>query len=107
MTAMIINRGKRVAASGTRLQWHTTPIADMDLIARNTYRFACVEALNGATGMSDMAGKAARVAVEPSGSERDTMERLDERHGRKSREVPVSEIGVDRIQSLDRDQGRR
>jgi hypothetical protein len=30
---------------------------------------------NGATGMSDMAGKAARVAVEPSGSERDTMER--------------------------------
>ena len=32
--------------------------------------------LNGANGMSDMAGKAARVAVEPSGSERDTMERL-------------------------------
>ena len=29
---------------------------------------------NGATGMSDMAGKAARVAVEPNGSERDTME---------------------------------
>jgi hypothetical protein len=29
---------------------------------------------NGATGMSDMAGEAARVAVEPSGSERDTME---------------------------------
>jgi hypothetical protein len=29
--------------------------------------------------MSDMAGKAARVAVEPSGSERDTMELVDER----------------------------
>src|SRR6516164_971077 len=29
---------------------------------------------NGATGMSDMAGYAATVAVEPSGSERDTME---------------------------------
>ncbi len=29
-------------------------------------------ALNGAIGLSDMAGKAARVAVEPSGSERDT-----------------------------------
>jgi hypothetical protein len=29
---------------------------------------------NGATWMSDMAGEAARVAVEPSGSERDTME---------------------------------
>ena len=34
------------------------------------------KAARGATGMSDMAGKAARVAVEPSGSERDTMERL-------------------------------
>ena len=76
MTAMIINCRKRIAASGTRLQWHTIPIADIDLIARNTYRFAYVEALNGATGMSDMAGKAARVAVEPSGSERDTIERL-------------------------------
>src|SRR6266567_4484943 len=31
-----------------------------------------VAALNGAIGLSDMAGKAARVAVEPSGSERDT-----------------------------------
>jgi hypothetical protein len=38
-------------------------IADIDLIARNTYRFAYVEPLNGATGMSDMAGKVARVAV--------------------------------------------
>jgi hypothetical protein len=28
---------------------------------------------NGATGASDMAGKAARVEVEPSGSERDTI----------------------------------
>ena len=36
------------------------------------HRFADVEALNGATGVSDMAGEAARVAVEPSGSERDT-----------------------------------
>ena len=43
-------------------------IADIDLIARNTrgeeigsrHRFAAFEALNGATGMSDMAGKAAR-----------------------------------------------
>ena len=34
------------------------PIADIDLIARN--RFADVEGLNGATGMSDMAGNAAR-----------------------------------------------
>jgi hypothetical protein len=34
----------------------------------------CSARPNGATGMSDMAGKAARVAVEPSGSERDTME---------------------------------
>ena len=32
--------------------------------------------MNGATGISDMAGKAARVAVELSGSERDSMERL-------------------------------
>src|SRR5204863_7908962 len=31
---------------------------------------------NEATGVSDMAGYAARVAVEPSGSERDTMELL-------------------------------
>ena len=31
---------------------------------------------NGAIGNGDMTGKAARVAVEPSGSERDTMERL-------------------------------
>jgi hypothetical protein len=31
---------------------------------------------NGVTGASDMAGKAVRVAVEPSGSELDTMERL-------------------------------
>jgi|RhiMetdeSRZDD1v2_1073273.scaffolds.fasta_scaffold132202_3 hypothetical protein len=31
---------------------------------------------NGATGMSDMAGYAARVAVERSGSCRDTMERM-------------------------------
>ena len=58
MTAMMIDDGKRVAAGGARLQWHMIPIADIDLIARN--RFADVEALNGATGTSDMAGKAAR-----------------------------------------------
>ena len=36
MTAMLIDDGKRVAAGGARLQWHTTPIADIDLIASNT-----------------------------------------------------------------------
>ena len=36
MTAMMIDDGKRVAAGGARLQWHMTPIADIDLIARNT-----------------------------------------------------------------------
>jgi hypothetical protein len=36
MTAMMIDDGKRVAADGTRLQWHMIPIADIDLIARNT-----------------------------------------------------------------------
>ena len=74
MTAMMIDDGKRVAAGGARLQWHMIPIADIDLIARN--RFADVERLNGANGMSDMAGYAARVAVERSGSCGDTMERL-------------------------------
>jgi hypothetical protein len=44
---------------------------------------------NGATGVSDMAGKAARVAVEPSGSERDTMELLGEAtHLRRDFGVP-------------------
>jgi hypothetical protein len=33
---MMIDDGKRVAASGARLQWHMIPIADIDLIARNT-----------------------------------------------------------------------
>jgi hypothetical protein len=33
---MMIDDGKRVAAGGARLQWHMTPIADIDLIARNT-----------------------------------------------------------------------
>ena len=68
MTAMMIDHGKRVAAGGARFQWHVIPIADIDVIARNTlgkemgsrHRVADVEALNGATGMSDMAGKAAR-----------------------------------------------
>ena len=68
MTAMMIGDGKRVAAGGARLQWHMILIADIDLIARNTlekemasrHRFADVEGLNGATGTSDMAGKAAR-----------------------------------------------
>jgi hypothetical protein len=36
MTAMMINGGKRVAAGGTRLEWHMIPIADIDLIATNT-----------------------------------------------------------------------
>jgi hypothetical protein len=36
MTAMMIYDGKRVAADGARLQWHMIPIADIDLIARNT-----------------------------------------------------------------------
>jgi hypothetical protein len=36
MTAMMIEDGKRVAAGGARLQWHMIPIADIDLIARNT-----------------------------------------------------------------------
>jgi hypothetical protein len=95
MTAMMIGDGKRVAAGGARLQWHTIPIADIDLIARNTRaeengvaswlrgplkvewsdwderhgrlsREGSGRAerervrYNGATGMSDMAGKAAR-----------------------------------------------
>ena len=37
MTAMMIDDGKRVAAAGTRFQWHMIPIADIDLIARNTH----------------------------------------------------------------------
>jgi hypothetical protein len=36
MTAVMIGYGKRVAADGARLQWHMIPIADIDLIARNT-----------------------------------------------------------------------
>jgi len=36
MTAMMIDDGKRVAAGRARLQWHMIPIADIDLIARNT-----------------------------------------------------------------------
>ena len=36
MTAMMIDDGKRVAAGGARLQWHSIPIADIELIARNT-----------------------------------------------------------------------
>jgi hypothetical protein len=36
MTAMMIDDGKRITAGGARLQWHTIPIADIDLIARNT-----------------------------------------------------------------------
>jgi hypothetical protein len=33
---MMIGDGKCVAAGGARLKWHTIPIADIDLIARNT-----------------------------------------------------------------------
>jgi hypothetical protein len=36
MTAMMIDDGKRVAAGGARFEWHIIPIADIDLIARNT-----------------------------------------------------------------------
>jgi hypothetical protein len=36
MTAMMVDDGKRVAAGRARLQWHMIPIADIDLIARNT-----------------------------------------------------------------------
>ena len=36
MTAMMIDHGKRIAAGGARLQWHTILIAEMGLIARNT-----------------------------------------------------------------------
>ena len=36
MAAMMIDNGKRVAAAGTRLEWHMIPIADIELIARNT-----------------------------------------------------------------------
>jgi hypothetical protein len=50
----MIGDGKRVAAGGARLQWHTIPIADIDLIARitrgeengvasKTFRFAVVK----------------------------------------------------------------
>jgi len=38
MTAMMIDGGKRVAAGGARLKGHVIPIADIDLIARNTQR---------------------------------------------------------------------
>ena len=38
MTAVMIGDGKCVAAGGARLQWHMIPIADIDLIARNTAR---------------------------------------------------------------------
>ena len=36
MTAMMIGDGKRIPAGRARLQWHMTPIADIDLIARDT-----------------------------------------------------------------------
>ena len=36
MSAMMIDDGKRIAAGGARLQWHTILIADIDLIARIT-----------------------------------------------------------------------
>ena len=36
MTAMMVDDGKRVAADGAGLQWHMIPIADIELIARNT-----------------------------------------------------------------------
>jgi hypothetical protein len=36
MTAVMIDDGKRIAADWARFQWHTVPIADIELIARNT-----------------------------------------------------------------------
>jgi hypothetical protein len=36
MTAMMIDGRKRVAAGGARFKGHITPIAEIDLIARNT-----------------------------------------------------------------------
>ena len=48
----------------------------LQLLAQRTFVRLPLHHLNGANGMSDMAGKAARVAVERSGSCRDTMERM-------------------------------
>ena len=45
--------------------------------------------------MSDMAGKAARVAVEPSGSERDTMER----RGTSDMDGKAARVAVDRAEA--------
>ena len=81
MTAMMIGDGKRVAAGGTRFQWHMIPIADIDLIARNTgwkktgarHRFADVEALNGATGMTDPAAAGPRGSGEGDGNRPNTI----------------------------------
>jgi hypothetical protein len=59
MTAMMIDDGKRIAAGGARLQWHMIPIADIDLIARNTremescHRFADVGGLNRSNGTKE------------------------------------------------------
>jgi hypothetical protein len=72
MTAMMIYDGKRVAAGGARFQWHKIPIADIDLIARNT------------------GGKRGRViawqTLDVEWSD------WDERHGRKSREAAVRKM---------------
>ena len=76
MTAMMIDDGKRVAAGGARLEWHMIPIADIDLIARNTGR------------------KWGRVIA--SWTLKVEWSDWDERHGRKSREAAVREMGIDR-----------
>jgi hypothetical protein len=82
MTAVMIGDGKCVAAGGARFQWHMISIADIDLIARNT------------------GGKWGRVidwrTLKVEWSD------WDERHGRKSREAAVREMGIDRIQLLNR-----
>jgi len=57
--------------------------------------------VNGATGTSDVEGKAARVAVEPSGSEQIQWSDWGERHGRLRREV-----AVERQRELPRYKGR-
>jgi hypothetical protein len=59
MTAMMTDDGKRVAAGGARLQWHMIPIADIDLIARNTRGEENEE--NGVASLREQAG-----AVTPS-----------------------------------------
>ena len=76
MTAMMIDDGKRVAAGGARLQWHVIPIADIDLIARNTpgkemgsrHRFADVEGFEALKRFEAGRKKTLRRCRNPKGS---------------------------------------